>query len=74
MEKYYLVIIQNDEAQAIYKYDSYNEALAAYHNELAYRAEERTSTRCAILNSELVVVMYESYIANATPNEEPQSE
>ena len=45
-----LVIIQNDSARAIYAYDTYDAALAAFHAEMAYRAEGRGSTVCVILN------------------------
>ena len=31
-----LVIIQNDSARAIYAYDTYDAALAAFHAEMAY--------------------------------------
>lgn len=63
---YYLVIVQNDSTTAIYRYNSLETALAAYHTELAYRSEERTSTKCAILDSELHVVKCETYVCNDT--------
>lgn len=71
---YYLVIVQNNNTQAIYSYDSIESALAAYHAELAYRADGRTSTKCAILDNELMLVRSETYTApvNTTPTEEPQ--
>ena len=47
---YYLVIVQNGNTQAVYAHTSYDSALATYHNELAYRAEGRTSTLCVILD------------------------
>lgn len=47
---YYLAIVQNGTTQALYSYSSYDAALAAYHSELAYRAEGRTSTLCVILD------------------------
>lgn len=58
---FYLVIIQNDNTQAIYRYDTFDQALAAFHAELAYRAEGRTKTACAILNRILEVVKREDY-------------
>lgn len=58
---FYLVIIQNDTTQAIYRYDTFDQALAAFHAELAYRAEGRTKTACAILNRILEVVKREDY-------------
>ena len=48
--KFYLVIIQNNASQAVYAYDSYDAALVAFHSELAYRNESRTSTVCVILD------------------------
>lgn len=71
---YYLVIVQNNNTQAVYSYNSIEAALAAYHSELAYRAEGRTSTKCAILDSELMLVRSETYTAsvNTEPAEEPQ--
>lgn len=71
---YYLIKIQNDSTQGIYRYDSLDTAMAAYHAELAYRAEGRTSTKCAILDSDMCVVRSEVYTAPITePNtEEPQ--
>lgn len=69
---YYLAIVQNDETQALYRYNTYEEALAAYHTELAYRAEGRKSTKCAILNGDLQLLRQEIYIAPVSDNtEEP---
>ena len=48
---YYLAIVQNGTTQALYAYNTYDAALAAYHSELAYRAEGRTSTLCVILDA-----------------------
>ena len=61
--KHYLAVVQNEGTAALYTYDTLDAALVAYHNELAYRSEDRTSTKCAIMNSDLVVVMSESYFA-----------
>ena len=60
---YYLAIVQNDEAQAFYRYSNYEDALAAYHTELAYRAETRKSTKCAILDGDLNMLRQETYTA-----------
>jgi hypothetical protein len=70
---YYLAIVQNDTTNALYSYNSYESALAAYHTELAYRAEGRTSTKCAILDHDLNMLRQETYIAPA-PNAEPEGE
>lgn len=67
---YYLVIIQNDETQTLYRYNSYEEALAAYHTELAYRAEGRRSTKCAILDGDLQMLRQETYVAPVSDNTE----
>ena len=64
MEEYYLVVIQNETAQTVYRYDNLDDALRAYHAELAYRAEDRTVTKCVILNSDLWVVKSEVYRAD----------
>lgn len=72
---YYLIIIQNDDTQAIYRYNSLDAVMAAYHTELAYRAEGRTSTKCAILDSDMCVVRSEVFTApTPEPNTEPEQE
>lgn len=50
-EKYYVVIIQNDDTQAVYTYTDLDAALAVFHSELAYRGEGRNKTICTILNN-----------------------
>lgn len=72
---YYLAIVQNDETQALYRYNAYEDALAAYHTELAYRAEGRKSTKCAILNADLQMLRQEKYVSpDAEPDVEPEAE
>lgn len=61
--KFYLAVIQNETTSALFSYDTQDAALAAYHNELAYRAADRTSTKCALMNEELEVIKRESYYA-----------
>lgn len=59
-----LVIIQNDSARAIYAYDgpgAWDNVLAAYHSELAYRGEGRTKTVCTILDANGVEVRNETW-------------
>lgn len=58
---YYLAIIQNETTNALYVYNTFEDALAAYHTELAYRAEGRTSTKCVIFDSELRTMKAEVY-------------
>lgn len=48
--KFYLVIIQNGNTQAIYEYPSFDAALVKFHEELAYRAATRISTFCMIMD------------------------
>ena len=59
---YYLAIIQNESVCAIYAYENIDAALAAYHAELAYRAEGRTSTTCSILDNDGSVICRERWI------------
>ena len=66
---YYTLIIQNDNTQAVYAYNTLNEAKAKYHQELAYRAEGRTSTKCAILSSDLAVILRDEYHEETTETE-----
>ena len=70
MKKFYLAVIQNETTSALFSYDSHDAALAAYHNELAYRASGRTSTKCALMNDELEVLKRESYYAPTESEEQ----
>lgn len=65
MNPFYLVIVQNKSIPAIYKYDTFDGALVAYHNELAYRNEARTSTQCVILDGDMHIIMRETYDTSA---------
>lgn len=51
---YNLVIIQTSNngttARAIYPYEDWDTVLAAFHSELAYRADTRVKTVCTILD------------------------
>lgn len=60
---FYLVIVQNGNTPAIFSYNSHDEALAAFHTEMAYRAEGRTSTSCMIIDASLCVYEKESWTA-----------
>lgn len=71
---YYLAIVQNDTTNALYSYSTYEDALAAYHTELAYRAEGRKSTKCAILNGDLQMLRQETYVAPVSDNAEEPNE
>lgn len=59
---YYLVIVQNDTTQAISSYLTFEDALAAYHTELAYRSDDRLSTKCAVLDKDLSMLRCETYV------------
>ena len=56
---YYLMIVQNNNTQAVYAYSSLNDALAAFHQELAYRGEGRESTLCTIVNENGILIKSE---------------
>lgn len=58
-----VLLMQNNTTPAVYTFPSENEALAYYHTELAYRADSRTSTKCAVLNENFQVLKFEEYIA-----------
>ena len=47
---FFLVIIQNNTVPAIFAYDNYDDALARFHTEMAYRSESRYATACTILD------------------------
>lgn len=69
---YYLAIIQNHgESNALFPFSNFEEALARYHTELAYRATGRTQTVCSILNAEGQVLRNEVYNAPISDNAEP---
>ena len=71
---FYLAVVQNDTTNGLYTYNSFEDALAAYHQELAYRAEGRTSTKCAILDNDLHMLRQENYTApTPTSNVEPET-
>lgn len=70
---YYLAIIQNYGASnALYAYNTLDEALIRFHSELAYRHEDRKQTVCCILNGEGQTLRNEIYTApvNAEPEQE----
>lgn len=71
---YYLAIVQNDTTNALYSYSTYEEALARFHTELAYRSEGRTSTKCAILDHDLTMLRQEVYTAPVSDNAEAPTE
>ena len=49
--KYYLVIVQNDSTQSVFAYNTLDQALAAFHTELAFQGEGRDKTLCIIFDS-----------------------
>ena len=64
METYFLIKIQNGDTPLLQGYTDWNTCLAAYHTELAYRHESRTSTVCIIMNSRGDIVKKEEYYKN----------
>ena len=48
--KFYMGIVQNRNTKALYEYETYDEALVAFHQEMAYRSDSRTSTLCFIFD------------------------
>lgn len=64
--EFYLIIVQNGEtpSRAIHQKKTYDEALSAYHSELAYRAKGRTSTLCMIIDGRGNVLNCEKWTAN----------
>lgn len=66
---YTVLIMQNETTPAVYAFATENEALAYYHTELAYRADGRTSTKCAILDPNFNMLRQENYVA-IVPNTE----
>lgn len=72
---YYLAIIQNHgESNALFTFNSFEEALARFHSELAYRHESRTQTVCTILNSEGQALRNEVYNAPVQVTEPTEGE
>lgn len=69
---YYLVIVQNNDTQAVYAHNNLDSALAAFHSELAYRAEDRTSTKCALLDDAMYVIKSEVYTKEVTTDPEQE--
>lgn len=71
---YYTVIIQNNETPTIFTYNAMEDALAKFHEEMAYRHESRFKTVCGIYNEDLMPIKNEIYTkpVDTTPSEEPQ--
>lgn len=55
MDTYYLVKIQNDETCGVFRYTSYDDALASMHSELAYRSADRNQTLCVIIKGDSTI-------------------
>ena len=58
---FYLITITNDTKKEITEFNSFDEALAVFHGELANRTKGRKSTKCVILNAELLTIKQEKY-------------
>lgn len=63
--KYFVSIIQNGEIPAMYAYDDKNAAMAAFHSEMAYRHESRTSTVAFVMDANGNVIVKDRYFAPA---------
>lgn len=61
---YFLVIIQNDITPTIYSYQTYDAALSAFHQEMGYRHESRTSTACSLMDNHGIVLRNEVWTAS----------
>lgn len=70
---YYLVIIQNDNTQTVFSYQTMDEALSTFHTELAYRGSGRVSTVCVILDSTGALVKRDVWRKEVPEPEEPES-
>ncbi len=68
--KYFVAIIQNGDIGAMNTYNDKNAAMAAYHQEMAYRHPTRTSTVAVVFNSNGNVVAKDSYIAPVEDEED----
>lgn len=68
--KYYVVTVQNNETQSVFAYSDYDSALAAYHSELGYRSEQRTSTLCILFREDGAVLCHEMWKKQETEQEE----
>lgn len=69
--KHYLTKIQNGTTCACFAYDNKSDAMAAYHEELAYRSSDRASTLCIVINESGGIVACEKYTAPPAPAPEP---
>lgn len=56
-----LAIIQNGDTRALFGYDELDDALAKFHEELAFRGEKRTSTFCLIFDEYGTIYANESW-------------
>ena len=62
-EGYILLVIQNGTTPTMTTYTDWNSATAAFHQEMAYRHESRTSTVCVIFNYDGNELKRDVYIA-----------
>lgn len=72
--KYYLSVIQNpdseSETRVFNAYDTLNDALVLYHNELAYRGEGRNATIAYINDTTGMTLMQETWTRQENPTSE----
>lgn len=65
--KHFVFAVQNGTTPAAAAYDNKADALAAYHTEMAYRHESRTSTTGIVVDAAGHVVAMETYTAPPAP-------
>jgi len=71
--KYYLAVLQNpgqeSETKSLTDYVNYDDAMALYHTELAYRAEGRVATTCTVFDEQGTPIATESWIRGSSAPE-----
>ena len=67
--KHFVFTIQNGTVPAAAAYDNKQAAMAAFHTEMAYRHESRTSTTSVVVDATGRIVDKDSYTAQPAPAE-----
>lgn len=66
---YFLFIIQNQSIPVLTAYTNWNQMMAAYRQELAYRDPSRTSTICMVLNTSGDLIKKDVYMVEQNEQE-----
>lgn len=61
---YFLIVIQNGTTPQLTAYTDWNTVCAAFHQEMAYRHENRLSTICMIMNDRGDIIKKDEYYKN----------